>query len=112
MNMLLLYFPKHQPWDNPFPLGMRIVGSIAYIMPVACFVTIEHIIGTACNVDGIYETVFSKGIGEVPEGFFVASSDVVELIIDTANRATLYLAVQEETARYFSVADEDELAEE
>jgi hypothetical protein len=34
---------------------MRIVGSIAYIMPVACFVTTEHIVIAASDVNGIYE---------------------------------------------------------
>ena len=77
MNMLLLYSPKHQPWDNLFPLGMRIVGSIAYIMPVACFVTTVAIVCTTCNVDGIDETVFAEGIGKVPEGFLVAGGDEI-----------------------------------
>ena len=92
--MLLLYFPKHQPWDNPFPLGMRIVGSIAYIMPVACFIAIEHIIGTASDIYGIDEAVFTEGIGKIPKGFLVAGGDVVKLI-NMSNGTALCLVIRQ-----------------
>ena len=91
---------------------MRIICCITDIMPYTIFVAIEDIIGTASDVDGIDEAVFAEGIGEVPEGFLVTGGDVVELVVDTADGATLHLAMQEETAWYFSVADENELAEE
>ena len=48
----------------------------------AILTAIEDIIGTACDVDGIDEAVFAEGIGKVPEGFFVAGGDEVELVVD------------------------------
>ena len=52
---------------------------------------IEHILNTVGDVDGIDETIFTEGMGEVPEGFLVAKSDVVELVVDAAmaRRSTL-----------------------
>ena len=91
---------------------MWIISRIANVMTDAIFITIEDIVGTAGDVDGIDEAVFAEGIGKVPKGFLVAGGDVVELVINAAYGATFHLAMQEETARYFSVADEDELAEE
>ena len=90
---------------------MRIVGSIAYIMPVACFVTTVAMVCTTCNVDGIDETVFAEGIGKVPEGFLVTGGDEVKLVTNAANGSTLHLAMQEETARDGTIADENELAD-
>ena len=81
-------------------------------MPNAIFAAIEDIVCTACDVDSIDEAVFAEGIGEVPESFFMAGGDEVKLIADTANGATLHLAVQEETGGDGAVADKNELTEE
>lgn len=60
---------------------MRIIGSITDVMPDTILTAIEHIVGTACDVDSIDETVFAEGIGKVPEGFLVACGDEEELVI-------------------------------
>ena len=91
---------------------MWIICLIADVMPESIFIAIENVVGTACDINGIDKAVFAEGIGEVPEGFFVAGGDVVELIVDTTDGATLHLAMQEETAWDSAVADKDELAEE
>lgn len=48
-------------------------------------------------VDGIDEAVFAESIGKAPKGFFVAGSDEVKLVADTADGPTLHLTVQIET---------------
>jgi len=65
-------------------------------MSNSIFATIEAIIITAGDVDGIDETVFAEGIGKVPKGFLVAGGDVVELVINAAYGATFHFAMQEE----------------
>ena len=91
---------------------MWIIGSIANVVPDAVLIATEHVIGTACDVDGVDEAVLTEGIGKVPEGFLMAGGDVIELVADAAYGPTFYLAVQEETAWDGAIADEDELAEE
>ena len=91
---------------------MGIIGSIANIMSYAIIIAIEDIVGTTGDVDGIDETVFTEGIGKVPEGFLVAGGDVVELVVDAADGATLNFAVKIEGGGDGAVADEDELTEE
>ena len=81
-------------------------------MTDAISTTTEHIIGTTSNVDGIYETIFAQGIGKIPKGFFVASSDVVELVVNATNGTAFHLTMQEETAWNHAVTHEDELTEE
>ena len=81
-------------------------------MPEAIFVTIEHIICTACDIDGIDEAIFPEGIGKVPEGFLVASGDEIELVVYPSDSATFNFTMQEEAAWYISIADENELTEE
>ena len=76
------------------------------------FGAIENVVGTACDVDGIDETVFAEGIGKVPEGFLVAGGNEIKLVIDSADGATFHLAMQEEAGGDSAVADEDELTEE
>lgn len=44
----------------------------------AVFTSVETVIGSTSNVDGINEAVFAESIGKVPEGFFVVGSNVVE----------------------------------
>ena len=62
---------------------------------VASFVTTKHIVCTTCNVNGIDEAVFTEGISEVPEGFLVASGDVVELVVNASNGTAFDLTMQE-----------------
>ena len=81
-------------------------------MPEAILSAIEDIVGAASDIDSIDETIFAEGIGEVPKGFFVAGGNEVELVGDSANGATLYLAMQEEAGGDAAVADKDELTEE
>lgn len=91
---------------------MWVICRITNVMPNNTFATIEHIISTASDVDGIDEAVFTESVSKVPKGFFVAGSDKVELVIDSADSSTFHLAMQEETAGDGAVADEDELTEE
>ena len=91
---------------------MWVICRITKIMTEAGFIAIEYIISSACDVDGIDEAIFTEGIGKVPEGFLVASGDVVKLVANTTNGTTLHLAMQEETAWNHAIADEDELTEE
>ena len=60
---------------------MRIIRGITNVVPDAILTAIEDIVGTTCDVDGIDEAVFTEGIGKVPEGFFVAGGDEIELVI-------------------------------
>ena len=71
----------HQPGNDALPLLMWIIGSIANVMSDTIFAAIEDIVCSAGDVDGINEAIFSEGIGKVPEGFFVAGGDEVELVI-------------------------------
>ena len=91
---------------------MWIIRRITDVVLGTVFTAIEDIIGTTCDVDCIHEAVFSEGIGKVPEGFFVASGNEVELVTDAANGASLHFAMQEETTRDGTIADENELSEE
>lgn len=72
---------------------MWIIGRIANVMSDAILIAIEDIIIAACDVDGIDEAVFAEGIGKVPEGFFVAGGDEIELVADAANGASLHFAM-------------------
>ena len=103
---------KHQPRDSPLPFDMRIIHWIVDIMTDTIFITIEHIICTASNVDGIDKAVFSKGISKIPKGFLVASCNVIELVVNAAYGSAFNLSMQEETAWNRAVTDKDELAEE
>ena len=103
---------KYKPGDYSFPFLMGIICRITDVMADSVFVTIEHIICTASDIDGIDEAIFPEGIGEIPKGFLVSGSNEIELIIYPSDSATLHLAMQEKTARYFSIADENELTEE
>ena len=60
---------------------MWIISYITYILSAPILTAIEYITGTACDIDGINESVFTEGICEVPKGFFVAGSDEIELVI-------------------------------
>ena len=91
---------------------MWILFGITNIMSYCIFTTIIYIIGSTCNIDSINETVFAKGIGKVPKGFFMTGGNEVKLVANTTNGAALYLTMQEETARDGTIADENELAEE
>ena len=84
---------------------MWIIGGIAYVVSDAVLIATEHVIGTACDVDGVDEAVLTEGIGKVPEGFLMAGGDVVELVADAAYGPTLHLAMQEETAWDGAIAD-------
>ena len=59
---------------------MRIIRGGANVVPDAILTAIETIVCSAGDVDGVDEAVFAEGIGEVPEGFLVASGDEVELV--------------------------------
>ena len=91
---------------------MWVFGRITYVMSDTILIAIEYVIGTACDVDGIDEAIFAEGIGKVPEGFFVAGGNEIELVTDAANGATFYLSMKIEAAGNGAVADEDELSEE
>ena len=82
---------------------MWIFGDISDVMTDAISVAVEYIIGTASDVDGIEEAVFTEGIGKVPEGFLVAGGDVEELVFDTANGATFHLAIRQYEVRIVAV---------
>ena len=90
---------------------MRIICRITDVMSDTILTAIEDIVGTASDVDGINEAVFAEGIGKVPKGFFVAGGDEIELVVDAANGATFYLAVQEEAGGDGAITDKDELAD-
>ena len=81
-------------------------------MLYSLFITTEHIVGTACDVDGIDEAIFPEGIGEIPKGFLVSSNNEIELIVYSSDSATFNFTMQEEAARYISIADKNELTEE
>ena len=91
---------------------MWIVSGVTNIMSDSFFIAIEYIISSSCNVDCIDEAIFPEGIGEIPKGFLVSGSNEIELIVYSSDSATLHLAMEEETARYISIADENELTEE
>ena len=91
---------------------MRVIGSISNVMPNSILAAIEHIVIAASDVNGIYETIFAEGIGKIPEGFLVTSSDVEKLVIYATNGTAFHLTMQEETAWNSAVTDKDELAEE
>ena len=91
---------------------MWIFVWLSYVMFKSIFIAIEYVISTASDVDGINESVFAEGIGKVPEGFLVAGGDEIELVAYAPDGSTFHLAMQEETAWYFSIANEDKLAEE
>ena len=48
---------------------MRMLGIIAYVMRFAIWCAVETVALATGDVDGIGETVFAQGIGEIPEGF-------------------------------------------
>ena len=59
---------------------MWIIGGIAYVVPDAVLIATEHVIGPACDVDGVDEAVFTEGIGKVPKGFLESGGTVVPII--------------------------------
>ena len=60
---------------------MWIIGRITYVMSYTILTAIEDIISTTCDIDGIDETVFTESVGKIPEGFFVAGGNEIELVI-------------------------------
>ena len=50
-------------------------------MSYTILTAIEDIISTTCDIDGIDETVFTESVGKIPEGFFVAGGNEIELVI-------------------------------
>ena len=92
----------NQPWNNPFPLFVRIISGIAYVMLDTIFIATEYIIGTTCNVDGINENVFAEIINKVPKGFLVAGSDVVKLI-KMSKDAAVCLVIRQYEVRIVAV---------
>ena len=59
---------------------MRIIRGGANVVPDAILTAIETMVCSTCDIDGIDEAVLAEGIGKVPEGFFVAGGDEVELV--------------------------------
>ena len=61
----LEYYPRH----DFLIFLMRMLGIIAYIMRFAIGGAIETVALASSDVDGISETVFAQGIGEIPKSF-------------------------------------------
>ena len=91
---------------------MWIIVWLSYVMFNFIFIAIEYIISSTSYVDSINKTIFAEGVSEIPKGFFVAGSDIIELVPNTPYGATFYFAMQIETGGDGAIADEDELAEE
>ena len=84
---------------------------------------IEGIVVASSNVDGIGETIFTQGIGKVPERFRMARGNVVQAVngavvplsrrfLQPPDGPALHLSVQPELMGDDTVAYEDELSEE
>lgn len=56
---------------------MRMLGIIAYIMRFAVGGAIETVALATGNVDGIGETVFAQGIGEIPKGLWMTGLYII-----------------------------------
>ena len=74
---------------------MRMLGVIAYIMRFAIGGAIETVALASSDVDGISETVFAQGIGEIPKGFGMTGLYIIKVVVGTSCQGTaLHLAVK------------------
>ena len=63
-----MIFSEHQPRNDVLPLLLRVPGWVTHVMLDTILAAKEHIVCSACDVDGINETVFAECIGKVPKG--------------------------------------------
>lgn len=92
---------------------MRMLGIIAYIMRFAIGGAIETVALASGDVDGIGETVFAQGIGEIPESLGMTGLYIIQVVVGSSCQGTaLHLAVKMEFDWQYSIGYQDELAEE
>ena len=106
-------FLKHHPWH--YALALMAIGVfmlVANVVSGAICCTIEAIVGTAGNVYGINETIFTQGIGKVPHGFLSLALYIKEFLAHACQCPALHLAMEIEATWQYTIGNKDELAEE